>query len=664
MKNQVTAFVVAAFLLAACGGGGGGSKGGTNSALAIVDNQAFSLSEDTPFTGTIQIRPKSGTTARVEQASPPQKGTVTNLASTGTFSYQPNSNAFGADSFVVRVTDESGVSGTATISLNIAPVNDPPVASNQTLRFARGTQPSWDALATASDVENDALTIQLDNSANGNETNPDVGTAKLVGGTIQLTLPQDFVGVSRVRYTVKDSAGASSPATAVIYVGMQPLEVWYTFGQYDGDMNVYASDLLRERKVSSFVSPSRAVSVQFSADTKVAVIDESRDGRVAALWTVSTQAPEAPQLLTQSLAMDERISKHIVNGDGSWIAYVIENAIGAKKLWIAPKSAPTQRRELKLPDSFSYWEQEQITSPMVFNSAGSALYFVARSSNSGLQYLYRTNVSSGDPISLVPTANVFTIVNYFGVSPDDSYLVVQGVFEADSGIARITRSNPSQRVLLSPPESIGSVVADRSLSHVAYVTYGLAPDSKGDRLLVSNVLGQQNWSEYVAPDATRTGPIQPINVSAQNTHVLVQSWSKIGDRYQVDLAEAVGNGVLSTVSPPPPIGDTSQSTGRYDLGSDAIFYSYASNIDPWRFLEARDSSPTTSVDLFAPGAFLNPVFSTNMAVVGLAHTRNIPSEPYTDVRIANRDAPGQMINVTSGHFRITDVLVHGLVDMP
>ena len=64
-------------------------------------------------------------TARLVEAT--SHGTV-ELASDGTFTYQPNKDFFGADSFTYSINDGDQISAPATVSINVEPVNDAPVA--------------------------------------------------------------------------------------------------------------------------------------------------------------------------------------------------------------------------------------------------------------------------------------------------------------------------------------------------------------------------------------------------------------------------------------------------------------------------------------------------------------------------------------------------------
>ena len=64
--------------------------------------------------------------------SGPANGTLV-LASDGSFSYSPDENFNGVDSFVYELTDEEGESSQGTVTINMTPVNDTPVPSGETI---------------------------------------------------------------------------------------------------------------------------------------------------------------------------------------------------------------------------------------------------------------------------------------------------------------------------------------------------------------------------------------------------------------------------------------------------------------------------------------------------------------------------------------------------
>lgn len=70
-----------------------------------------------------------GEALSASNASDPPNGTVT-LSSDGSFSYNPEINFFGDDQFTYRALDPEGKSNTATVTIHVAPVNDPPFFSD------------------------------------------------------------------------------------------------------------------------------------------------------------------------------------------------------------------------------------------------------------------------------------------------------------------------------------------------------------------------------------------------------------------------------------------------------------------------------------------------------------------------------------------------------
>ena len=61
--------------------------------------------------------------------SEPANGTLV-LNANGTFTYTPNANFNGTDSFVYQVTDGNGGTAEATVDITVNSINDDPVAAN------------------------------------------------------------------------------------------------------------------------------------------------------------------------------------------------------------------------------------------------------------------------------------------------------------------------------------------------------------------------------------------------------------------------------------------------------------------------------------------------------------------------------------------------------
>ncbi len=667
-KRQASLCVLA-LALAACGGGGGGGSGGSGGGTPpppppIVSAQSFNGTEDTALSATIQTIVTSGATLTVEQTSQPQNGTITAFAANGTFTYQPNANAFGADTFTVRASDSAGKTGTATITLNIANVNDAPVATNDRFVLASASSIDLDVLSNDSDVETQALSVELVTAAAGEPSNPEVGTAQVAANQhIIVSFPSEFRGVTRLRYRVKDQdGGMSDVSTAVAFVGTQPFEMWYLV-----DGVVYAHNLLQARQISTFEAPSRSGRVKFSTDKGVAVIEEVRDDRVAALVAVPTRGTEAPQLLTQPLASDEAISTYLVNTDGSWTAYVIEKTSGERSLWLVALEAPAERQEVVLPETFMYFEQEMLTSPMTFNTAGTALYFVARNEN-GVQRLYRAPVSDpAQPIAVIadPDPVMFSWVGTYFLDPTETYVVADLQVGTDFGLHRVSLADPTERTRLSPPGAISSIVANETVTRVAYNVFGDSNAYTDDTVFAADVSTTPNWTEYVAADAARTGPLQPVTIGPDGQGVLIQDWSKVGDVFHIDLSEALGDGSLNIISVAPAAGTTSSSTNAvYGSTGDSVIYQWTSSFAPWRLIETRRGSFDEPIDLVAPGVVYPPVFSKDLTMLATTHSYNVSGNSIFRVRLVNRGVPGAMIDLTSGQTVPHDIAAYGFVEEP
>ncbi|WP_417830706.1 tandem-95 repeat protein [Terasakiella sp.] len=87
-----------------------------------------STAEDTVFTGTLSATDVDGDslTYSVDPQSLPANGNVTINPTTGQFTYTPNPNYNGSDSFVVMVSDGQGSTDSRTVNVYVSPVNDAP----------------------------------------------------------------------------------------------------------------------------------------------------------------------------------------------------------------------------------------------------------------------------------------------------------------------------------------------------------------------------------------------------------------------------------------------------------------------------------------------------------------------------------------------------------
>ncbi|MUK69282.1 tandem-95 repeat protein [Aliivibrio fischeri] len=119
----------------------------------------------------------------------------------GTFSFAPNANFNGDVSFDVVVTDEDGATTATTASLDVLPINDPPVSGNLAYSIDEDgsiTLTQEQLLSQASDVDGDDLTAS-NLSAGDHATVVDNGD-----GTFTVTPDVDFNGNIDLSFDISD----------------------------------------------------------------------------------------------------------------------------------------------------------------------------------------------------------------------------------------------------------------------------------------------------------------------------------------------------------------------------------------------------------------------------------------------------------------------------
>ena len=153
---------------------------------------------------------------------PPNHGSLS-FSGEGTFVYRPDLDFFGTDTFTYFVDDGDQVSMPATVSVEVVPVNDPPVAvadgyylaANESIHIGLPDG----VLANDIDVDGDRLTVTL-------VTQPERGRVTLEpDGTFVYSPASHFVGIERFQYQISDGVFDSAIASAELYVGVPPVEI-------------------------------------------------------------------------------------------------------------------------------------------------------------------------------------------------------------------------------------------------------------------------------------------------------------------------------------------------------------------------------------------------------------------------------------------------------
>jgi VCBS repeat-containing protein len=171
----------------------------------------------------------------------PGHGTLT-LNADGSFSYDPIPDFHGTDSFTYRVDDGADVSNTATVILTIHPVNDPPVARDDSAATEQDVASTIDVLANDTDIDSLSLTVtDATNGANGTVViNPD--------STITYTPRIGYSGSDSFSYAISDGDGGADTATVTVTIQPAAGATMYV-GDLDG-----ASIVVNKRKWAATVN--------------------------------------------------------------------------------------------------------------------------------------------------------------------------------------------------------------------------------------------------------------------------------------------------------------------------------------------------------------------------------------------------------------------------
>ncbi len=172
-------------------------------------NQTVATDEDTSVAVLLQADDADGDPL-TWVVSAPQHGELTGEAPNLT--YTPHSDWFGADFFTFYVNDGLADSNTATVTIDVAPLNDAPVADSKTVSTIEDLPVS--GMLTGSDVDGDAITFAL--ASNGT-----LGTVMLddaTTGAFTYTPNAGVYGTDTFTVTASDGTLTSDPATITVII--------------------------------------------------------------------------------------------------------------------------------------------------------------------------------------------------------------------------------------------------------------------------------------------------------------------------------------------------------------------------------------------------------------------------------------------------------------
>jgi hypothetical protein len=136
---------------------------------------------------------------------------VVALSANGSFTYTPNANFFGFDSFTYRASDGASNSNVATVAITVMPVNDVPVALGQSVSIKQNIATA--ITLSGSDVDGDALMYTV-------QDGPSSGTLTGTAPNLVYTPTVGFIGDDSFTFQVHD--GSTSSNVVTVYLSIDP----------------------------------------------------------------------------------------------------------------------------------------------------------------------------------------------------------------------------------------------------------------------------------------------------------------------------------------------------------------------------------------------------------------------------------------------------------
>ncbi len=448
--------VVGALLtvMSACGGGGG-SPNPTLGSLTFTTNENVALS------ATLTATDPGGSAVTFATTSSPASGTLTGLPGTGAFTYTPNANFTGSDSFGITATDTAGHASSGTVKVTVT-VDQAPTANNAVIQSNDGK--NVDILQSASDPDKDPLTVTI-------TTAPNIGTAT-VNADKTVTVAGSK-GLVTFGYTVTDPSGKAASGNAAVFVGVSPFRAAFVAdSSTNGSYEVYLTDFVSPpTQISTATRGSLRLKGFAIADNGSTVVYRTQDINTASATSLSfvrTATPATqtaipiPNGLTPVLDGNGK-DQFVVSPDGSWIA-LIAGAGGSSALYMV--NTATAAATAVVPSLGG--SPAVFASQPTFTLDSKSVYFLASGqSNGNNKSLFVVATSSlSTPVMVSDLSGAFTSdeISAYSVAANQSTIIFQGNRSGRTGIFYVNPAHLTQ---------IAQINADISGAAITSSTVGL-----------------------------------------------------------------------------------------------------------------------------------------------------------------------------------------------
>jgi hypothetical protein len=570
----------------------------------------------------------------------PSHGTVTTFSSNGSFVYRPTAGVTGDDTFGIQVTDSGGnrVAGTVTITVR---GNRPPVAVNDVLRADGTALDRIEVLKNDSDADADTLSIAIEGAAL-------VGTASVnADSTVKVSgLPGGFKGVTRFKYRVTDSSGATAVASAAIFVGTDPFRALFA-----GDASVGATEVF----VDDFAADAVAITSATEGTLRLRGFIASEDGVTVAYRREDSSAPTTMDLSFVKTAAPAQATKVVlpagatfvqdsqgadqfrVSPDGKWIAAVLRVG-SADAVYVLNTTTPATVTNVSPPGTLS-------VSRIRFSRDSQNLYFlasgVAGGANKSLYTVTPANPVATVAVSALSAPSTADDVIDYALSPDQTRVLLQANRGGRVGLYFVDARTLQTEVQTSQTLAFGESLYNSSLS----LNGGTVAVPPVQRVVFTVKTLLNTYNTYVAEASATPNPrlissgAQAIGLRPDDGALLyskgLQIWeSQIGTGVADQLVDAGSNAWYD-------------STGNIVLIQQFLPSGGTPSSYPALTVAVRGSFGS-SVPLGTPGMAAHYVdvsgFDSGVVIVGEgATTGTAPTAPR--LGLVNALAPGKLLNL-------------------
>lgn len=623
--------------VSACGGGGGG--GSPNPVLGTL---SFTTNENVALTTSVTATDPGGGQVTLAQTGNPTSGTVSAFTPAGTFTYTPNANFTGSDSFAIQATDAAGNKTAGTVTITIT-VNQPPTATNTILRADGAGLAKINVLQNANDPDKDSLTVTiLDQPPAG------AGTASVnTDGSVSLSGLSGFKGLTHFTYRVTDPSGAKVDKAAVIFVGTDPFRAAFVGDAAgNGSNEVYLTDFAADPVVMTAATKGNLRIKGFAvSDNGTTIVYRTEDTTSPATTSLSfvktatpTQSTSIP-LPTGTVPVLDGAGRDqfIISPDGQWIA-VIAGQGNSDSLYVVNIATPTVVSQIQ-PAGAAY-----ATLP-TFSLDSKNIYFLATGVTGGThKSLYYASLSSPGQTTLMSAASdpaKSDEVSAYSVSPDQTKLLFQGNRNGGAGLFLVNAANPGIETRVNQPMDFGQSIGG--------TTVGL-PGGRGGSITVSRVAYEVQGVSATHPpgiyvaEVSNTAPLNPrlaiqnsgaqiIGLRPDDGAILYTAGAQVSEAV-IDVAgsQAVGGGY----------GGWYDSTGSIVLLQQHVPYQVLASTSRGSFGTTQPVGTTSlAVDYTDVSGFDRAV-----AIIGQGPTSGTPPTTST-LQIVNALAPRGLLSLAS-----------------